>query len=112
MIKGGTVDVTLQEVMQDGSLKQLKAPSGGDWGGVGIDKAFYSLLGKLIGVEIFEQFKKEHMYQWIKFQQLFEQEKRAISSGGNLTIELPSHLIEIHAKKSKGSLKDVTKQTT
>ena len=63
MTKGGTVDVTLQKVMENGSLEQLKAPSGGDWGGVGIDDAFYSMLEKLIGKDIFQEFKQQHMFE-------------------------------------------------
>ncbi|XP_061173409.1 heat shock 70 kDa protein 12A-like [Saccostrea echinata] len=109
---GGTVDVTLQEVLSDGSLKQLHAPSGGDWGGVGIDDAFYSLVEKLVGKDIFEEFKHQHMFEWMKFQQDFEQEKRTMTPDTSLMIQLPSHLTELHAKKSKSSLRDITKQTS
>lgn len=98
--------------MENGSLKQLKAPSGGEWGGVGIDDAFYSLMAKLIGKDIFEKFKKRHMFEWIEFQQNFEQKKRAISLGGDMMMPLPHNLIEIYKEESKGSLEDITKQTT
>jgi hypothetical protein len=95
----------------DGSLKQLHAPSGGDWGGVGIDFAFFSLLEKIFGKEILNKFKETNMYNWLEFQNRFEREKRKMKLGKSLLIELPSQLTRLLEMKTKHTLKEAISQT-
>ena len=35
---GGTIDITVHEVQQDGHLKELHHANGGAWGGIFVDK--------------------------------------------------------------------------
>jgi hypothetical protein len=46
---GGTIDITVQEVQVDGSIKQLYMANGGDWGGTKVDQAFEQFLMELAG---------------------------------------------------------------
>ena len=48
-ITGGTVDITVHEVVDRDKLKELYWASGGAWGGTRVDKAFERFLGKLFG---------------------------------------------------------------
>lgn len=38
---GGTVDVTVREVLPDRSLKEITKASGGAWGGLHVNQRFY-----------------------------------------------------------------------
>ncbi|WAR17779.1 hypothetical protein MAR_032373 [Mya arenaria] len=42
---GGTVDIAVQEVAENGSMKNIYKASGGDWGGAKVDEAFVSVQG-------------------------------------------------------------------
>ncbi|XP_052762252.1 heat shock 70 kDa protein 12A-like [Mya arenaria] len=44
-ISGGTVDIAVQEVAENGSMKNIYKASGGDWGGAKVDEAFVSVQG-------------------------------------------------------------------
>ena len=46
---GGTVDITVHEVMAKGNLKELLKASGGAWGGTQIDQAYWGFLCNLLG---------------------------------------------------------------
>jgi molecular chaperone DnaK (HSP70) len=46
---GGTVDITVHKMNRDGTLTELIAPSGGDWGSTNINQEFGCLLKNLIG---------------------------------------------------------------
>lgn len=47
---GGTVDITVHEVLPDRQLKELFKASGGAWGGTRVDDAFWEFLSKLSGL--------------------------------------------------------------
>lgn len=46
---GGTVDITIHEVVDTDKLKELNYASGGAWGGTRVDAAFEKFLRKCIG---------------------------------------------------------------
>jgi hypothetical protein len=48
-IKGGTIDITIHEVLRTGNLKELHKASGGAWGGTKVDEAFEAFLSEIIG---------------------------------------------------------------
>src|SRR5207249_1380243 len=51
---GGTVDVCMHRVAEDGSLRATVYPSGGNWGSTAIDTAFLRLLDEVFGVGFME----------------------------------------------------------
>ncbi|XP_043084951.1 heat shock 70 kDa protein 12A-like [Puntigrus tetrazona] len=57
---GGTIDITVHEVLGDGKLKELHAASGNDMGGQSVDKNIMSFLKDIFSEDIFEKFKKEY----------------------------------------------------
>lgn len=50
LILGGTVDITIHEVVDHEKLKELNYASGGAWGGTCVDKAFEMFLRKIVGM--------------------------------------------------------------
>lgn len=59
-IAGGTIDITVHEVLDNGNLKELHAASGNDMGGESVDKQVISFLKDIFSEEIFETFQKNH----------------------------------------------------
>ena len=49
LISGGTVDITVHEVMSNGNLKEIHAASGGAWGGTKVDDAYEKFLIDIMG---------------------------------------------------------------
>jgi len=47
-VTGGTVDITVHEVVAKRKLKELHWANGGAWGGTCVDKAFENFLRKLV----------------------------------------------------------------
>ncbi|XP_060600608.1 uncharacterized protein LOC132754036 [Ruditapes philippinarum] len=54
---GGTVDITIHEVCENGKIKEVHAACGGDWGGTSVDKEFEAVILELVGTQLFQRFK-------------------------------------------------------
>ncbi|XP_045204275.2 heat shock 70 kDa protein 12A-like [Mercenaria mercenaria] len=100
---GGTVDITVHEVMSNGDLRELHKASGGAWGGTKVDDAFENFLTVVIGKKAVENFKQHHMEDYIDIFRDFEIKKRetAPSKDSKITIRVPVSLVEM-AKKTNG----------
>ena len=73
---GGTVDLTLHQVEEDGRLKELYKASGGAWGSVGVDYHFEMLLVSIFGQAFMEQFIRLYPISWLELMGSFEAKKR------------------------------------
>lgn len=51
---GGTMDITVHEVQDKGTLKELHKANGGDWSGTKVDASFISLLADIVGNDVME----------------------------------------------------------
>ncbi|XP_069129994.1 heat shock 70 kDa protein 12A-like [Argopecten irradians] len=77
---GGTIDITVHQVQEDGSLKEIHKANGGDWGGTKVDNAYQALLTGIIGDKGFAKFCKENKGDMIDLFRDFEIKKRTIKS--------------------------------
>ena len=50
-IGGGTVDITAQKVLEDGSIKVTHAPTGNSWGGTAVNRELVKLVQGIVGEE-------------------------------------------------------------
>lgn len=103
---GGTVDITIHEVLEDKKLKELSAATGGAWGGTMVDKAFADFLSKLFGEKVYKEFTKDSAEDAIDLFREFEAKKRNISTDktSQETIRIPYRLSEIHKDMTGKSL--------
>ena len=101
---GGTVDLTVHEMEEGGTLKELYKASGGAWGAIGIDKEFENLLVKIFGIDFIVSFKNTKPAGWVDLTIAFEAKKRTASPSKSnaLNISLPFSFIE-HFQKLKGA---------
>ncbi|XP_061188700.1 heat shock 70 kDa protein 12A-like [Saccostrea echinata] len=109
---GGTGDVTVHEVVDENSLREINVASGGAWGGTNVDKAYYNMLKSIFGEDVLMKFKTERRTDMLEFQRDFEMKKRHIRDklGQNtrpVIISVPALLSE-YVRELKGmSLQDI-----
>ncbi|XP_060559207.1 heat shock 70 kDa protein 12A-like [Ruditapes philippinarum] len=95
-IKGGTIDITVHEVLRNRNLKELHKASGGAWGGTKVDEAFKAFLSEIIGQKGVEKFKKDCKEDYIDLFRDFETKKRDIAprKTEKITLKIPITLVE------------------
>ncbi|KAL3862530.1 hypothetical protein ACJMK2_008490 [Sinanodonta woodiana] len=110
---GGTVDITIHEVMEDGNLKEIHKATGGAWGGQEVDEAFRQFLIKIFGNPILQKFKLDAIDDYIGLFRDFEVKKRKSSPDGTyvVTFTLPATLVEIFQSETEETLTEVINQT-
>lgn len=113
-ILGGTVDVTVHEVLQDGTVKEVHAASGGGWGGTMVNKAFENLMEELVGKQIYEEFCREETEDHLDILAEFEIKKRKVSPNENTPIRMriPRSLTDIYRRKKGQLLEDYIKESS
>ncbi|KAK3578318.1 hypothetical protein CHS0354_004228 [Potamilus streckersoni] len=110
---GGTIDITVHEVLSDGKLKELQKASGGAWGGTQVDEAYKQFLISLVGNPVFQRFQLEKKEDYLDMFRDFEVKKRDIvpDNDNKVTIRLPSSLREIFEDESGEDLRTAILQT-
>lgn len=94
---GGTVDVTVHELLKDNRLKELHSASGGDWGGSKVNKAFLNFISHLIGPTEFYRFTTEFKSDYLLLLEDFEIKKRTFRPEfqDSVTVRIPASLNNI-----------------
>ncbi|XP_063447157.1 heat shock 70 kDa protein 12A-like [Mytilus trossulus] len=94
---GGTVDISAQQVLENGELKIIHRECGGPWGGECINKQFLNMLKELFGKEVMKQFKNKHGDDFLQLLRDFEVKKKMfrVEEEESLTIRMPLSLIEL-----------------
>lgn len=92
---GGTVDITVHEIEQNGYLHELERASGGDWGGTSVDNAFKNTLAEIVTEEVLASYSYKHPSDYIELFMSFETVKRRCERGRQdlnsfLTLNIPN----------------------
>ncbi|WAQ99602.1 HS12B-like protein [Mya arenaria] len=102
--KGGTVDITVHEVQDNNSLRELFKANGGNWGGTYIEKAFRNMLAEIVGNDVMDNFQATNMMDFIDLLREFEVKKRNFNStmSQKITFKVPIALnVDFKAKHGK-----------
>lgn len=108
-VGGGTVDITVHELVKAKTLKELNWASGGAWGGTQVDAAFINLIKKIIGNDVYDKFEKECTADLVDLQREFETKKRNIKLDATYakdTFKVPVSLTELYEKMKNEKIKD------
>ncbi|CAG2194947.1 unnamed protein product [Mytilus edulis] len=97
--KGGTVDITSNEILDSGQLKEIHGASGGPWGGNTINSRIWKLLRGIFGDKTVSKFIAEHRNDYLELARTVELKKRTVTSDGKMRLEIPFSLI-IETQKS------------
>ncbi|XP_033742797.1 heat shock 70 kDa protein 12B-like [Pecten maximus] len=94
---GGTADINVHQVADDGSLQELHQASGGAWGGTKVDASFIRLLCAIIGDDVMDAFRSNHPGDYIDLLREFEVKKRNVKAEMETTInfKLPLALTQL-----------------
>ncbi|KAL6459450.1 hypothetical protein MHYP_G00329220 [Metynnis hypsauchen] len=95
---GGTIDITVHEVVDGGHLKELHKVSGNNMGGQTVDKNFSSFLREIFSDDVFDEFEENHPSELQRLMYEFSTCKRY---EGNVLVPFPNSL-QRTAEKSKG----------
>ncbi|XP_060607561.1 heat shock 70 kDa protein 12A-like [Ruditapes philippinarum] len=112
---GGTVDITVHEVMSGGHLKELDKASGGAWGGVQVDDAFFRFLNEIAGpgADVMPMFRDKNMEDYLELFRDFEVKKREIGpkKDTKITFRIPAALSDTVMEMRDEPLQHVIKKT-
>ena len=104
---GGTADVTVHQVTDDGGVKELHHATGGAWGGTYVDKNFVELLEKIFGKETIKKYKTEYPGDWVELVSIkFETNKRMAAPDSTTYVEFPYSFHSFVREDGPSSVKD------
>lgn len=105
---GGTVDLAVHQVDDNGQLKELYKSTGGAWGSIGVDCQFEMMLVSIFGQQLIQDFIDRHPISWLELMKTFEAKKKAFnphkSQASN--ISLPFSFIEYYRKRTLTTVED------
>lgn len=112
---GGTVDVTVHEVIDKDTLMELDKATGGAWGGTKVDEAYMNVMKEIYGDEIMDQFTKENRPELLDFLREFEMRKRTIKDLSEekkiVHLRFPAALHSIYEEKHSKNREEAIKQS-
>ena len=87
---GGTIDITVHEVIESDFVTEIVEPTGGPWGGANVNAAFWTLLERAFhrGSEVFRRLKEEEPKLWWEIQMRFEHSKRMAKPQNNFNTNI------------------------
>ncbi|XP_052721737.1 uncharacterized protein LOC128192798 isoform X3 [Crassostrea angulata] len=107
---GGTADMTVLELNEDKTMKQLHRSFGGSWGGNLINQKIWEIMCSIFGEEIIEEFKKQTA-DYMDMESNIELKKRDITVGSKLQLTILPSLADL-CKTVKGkSYKELITQS-
>lgn len=105
---GGTVDVTVHEIQEDGSLQEVHQATGGCWGGTTVDDEFWLLLMKVFGSDVMSEANTKYPNEILDLYLDFEMKKRTFEPGQStsVSVKCPACIYEIYQTKNGVSIQD------
>ncbi|VDI76900.1 Hypothetical predicted protein [Mytilus galloprovincialis] len=113
---GGTVAITLNEVLASDQLKVIHSAYCGPWGGNIINERIWKLLQGVFGEKTVTKFIAENRVDYLELARTVELKKRTVKSNNKVSIEIPRSLMieaiktnpDIIAEEFKKQVKLVT----
>ncbi|XP_048860116.1 heat shock 70 kDa protein 12A-like [Brienomyrus brachyistius] len=99
---GGTIDITVHEVLDGGYLKELHKASGGDMGGETANKKFKSFLRDIFHFQTWDKYVREHPAELQKMMYDFNVQK-SVGEDKDIYISCPYNLSRLPGEKQLSS---------
>lgn len=103
---GGTVDISAQQVAENGDLNTIHRACGGPYGGEFINQEFRKILSRVCGGDVLREFREKHIEDYLDVMKSFEIKKKTFV-GGNIVVKLPTTLSDILSETTGCSLEDL-----
>lgn len=106
---GGTVDVTVREVLPDRTLKEITKASGGAWGGLRVNEEVFKYLEEIFTPELLNRLQTESAFDYLELDRSIEMLKRKMKADakGRFTLQIPMELRDMFEKKNGRPLIDM-----
>ncbi|XP_071126188.1 heat shock 70 kDa protein 12A-like [Mytilus edulis] len=107
---GGTVDIAIHQIKENGRIQELHRANGGDWGGTKVDQEFKQLLIDIVGNQVYEELKSKHHNDYMDLFRVFEVAKRkdfSVAATGKVPIRLPSIVNELCKQINKKDINEI-----
>nr|XP_019918143.2 heat shock 70 kDa protein 12A isoform X1 [Crassostrea gigas] len=106
---GGTVDFSVQETTRTGKMKSIYEVCGGPWGGARVDQEFIQFLIKLVGADVFTEFKDASRSEYLELMRILEIKKKQIdfNSQNKIPVRIPNALFEILDEHTGCSISEI-----
>jgi len=102
---GGTIDMCVHEILDDGNLRELDRATGGHAGGSTVNEEFLRFLKTLLGSDALKIYARDFPHAYQELQSRIEDKKcRFTNSSDAITLNLDADLISIakvHCKKNE-----------
>ncbi|CAG2251357.1 unnamed protein product [Mytilus edulis] len=110
---GGTVDVTVHEIQEDGALQEVHYASGGCWGGSTVDMEFRNLLINIFGSQVIEEANSKYPHEILDLFLDFEMKKRTFEPGQTASVALkcPACLYDIFKDRNNITIQEHNAQS-
>ena len=94
-LTGGTLDVTVHELLENGGIRELYKATGGTFGGQNVNRQFKILLETIFSKSFIDNYARRNPVDWLCLMNDFEVKKRGkrICEGGTTRIRLPVSFI-------------------
>ncbi|XP_021353677.1 heat shock 70 kDa protein 12A-like isoform X3 [Mizuhopecten yessoensis] len=102
---GGTVDITIRQVLEDRTLREVHQATGGAWGGMGVNANFLAFISELVGDNVLSELRLNHKADYLELERSIEMKKRHLEGDrqGRIMIPLPAALMEVYADLNNGA---------
>lgn len=97
---GGTLDITVHEIQEDGTIHEIHCPAGGDIGGMHVDREFQRMLFTVFSEDFINKFRRDFPNDWQKIMNDFEIQKRAEQGvdSDEVSIVLPFNFVNAYSR--------------
>ena len=101
---GGTVDITAHRIAKDEKMEEILPSSGGDWGGMNVNREFIYKLGEIFGNDFLNRYKSKYPQDWVDLYNEFEMSKKPYNGKemNSLCIRFPWSFGEYHTEIKEG----------
>ncbi|CAC5409055.1 unnamed protein product [Mytilus coruscus] len=114
---GGTVDITVIKVIKKEEqltyIEHVYRVTGGAWGGNQVNKNFENFLAQVFGNDVMEEFKMNHLSQWMELIGDFELQQKTLSAAGKrevIGIRIGVEIVEIYKRRREKDIANELKK--
>lgn len=92
---GGTLDVTVHQLLETGAIREIYKATGGGSGGQNVNRQFRALLESIFTKRLIENYARQNPVDWLYLMNDFEVKKRGkrLCEGGTTRVRLPNSFI-------------------
>lgn len=76
---GSSSEITLHQICEDNNFRAVLPTIRQQWGGKTVDDDFFEFLSELMGENVLQEFKINHMEGYLELARVFEAKKRAVN---------------------------------